>query len=54
MRNKVSAFLWDFVKKFKWEIIVFYSRTIIADLLYLILAGYFLNLITNKAKSGNF
>lgn len=54
MRNKVSAFLWDFIKKFKWEIIVFYSRTIISDLLYLILAGYFLNLITNKAKSGNF
>jgi len=54
MQNKVSIFLWDFVKKFKWEIIVFYSRVIIADLLYLILAGYLLNIITDKARNGNF
>lgn len=54
MRNKVLAFLWDFVKKFKWEIIVFYSRVTIADLIYLILSGYFLKIITDKARNNDF
>lgn len=54
MQNKVSAFLWDFIKKFKWEIIVFYSRVIISDISALVVAGYILQILTDKAKNNDF
>lgn len=50
----VRKFLIDFIKKFKYEIIIFYSSNFIQDCSYLFFGGYLLKLISNKAENKDF
>lgn len=54
MNNNVKHFLLDFIKKFKYSILISYGMSILADVCYLLVGGYVLQIIFNKVNNNNY
>lgn len=54
MQTKISAFLWDFIKKFRWQCMQFYSLMVVEDAFLMLLSSYVLKIITDKANNNSF